>query len=624
VSSPRFEFIRNEAGEGQGLGDAGIETYRDSPYASVGREHGQNSHDARAEYPVRLTFDVLSIPVTELPGHADLLDTVRACLGEARDEKSKDFFTNALAILEKPEVPVLRIADFNTKGLIGPSIPGKPFHSLVKGAGISEAKSDTSGGSFGIGKNAAFAVSELQTVFYSTLYQEGDTERFLAQGKALLVSHTDASGKARRGSGYWGLPDYQPVTDPLQVPDWLRRSEIGTSVFVIGFRHTDDWAERIAASLVQNFFCAVIEEKLQFVLDTGSLQINKETIQELFIREDIRTAAQKDAHLEDLEFAHALLRCRQAPSEVSEPEVLGLGKVRISTLLEDGLPKRLMLVRNGMCITESLKHFKHPFVRFPMYREFVALIEPLDAMGNALIKKLENPRHDEVSAERIPNEAKRVEAAKVMEGLGKLIRETLKKAALPEPAEREALNELAEFFADRKRNDQPPQPGGEQNPEKLKYDVTPGRRRVQPPDARRGPGDAGGAGGGKNQARGGSKAGRGAGDGSAKGGSGDTGGGQEVTLDDVRNVIVGPSGSSRRRLNFTPAVTTAAVISVYASGFDRRAALSITSASDGTLSGGVLVLNLEQGKRVSLEIGLDTPYQGPVELSAVAAWRSSP
>jgi uncharacterized membrane protein YgcG len=392
---------------------------------------------------------------------------------------------------------------------------------------------------------------------------------------------------------------------------------------VIGFRYTDDWAERIAASLVQNFFCAVSEEKLQFFVNKGVIEVNKETIQDLFTREDIRTAAQKDAHLEDLEFAHALHRCRQAPSEVSEPEVPGLGKVRISTLLEDGLPKRLMLVRNGMCITESLKHFKHPFVRFPMYREFVALVEPLDVTGTALIKKLENPRHDEVSAERIPNEAKRVEAAKVMEGLGKLIRETLKKAALPEPAEREALNELAEFFADRKQNDQPPQPGGEQNPEKLRYDVTPGRRRVRPPDAGRGAGDAGGA-GGKNQTRGGRKAGKGTGDGGSKGGSGAAGGGQEVMLDDVRNVIVGPSGGSRRRLHFTPAETTAAVISVCASGFDRRAALSITSASDGTVSGGLLVLNLEQGKRVSLEIGLDTPYPGPVELSAVAARQSSP
>lgn len=617
MSLPRFEFIPNEAGEGEGLGHAGIETYRDSPYASVGREHGQNSHDARETCPVRLTFDLLRIPASDLPGHSDLIESVRACRREVRDEKSKDFFDNAVALLERPDVAVLKIADFNTKGLVGPSVPGKPFHSLVKGAGISEAKSDTSGGSFGIGKNAAFAVSELQTVFYSTLYRDGAEDRFLAQGKSILVSHTDAKGKPRRASGYWGLPNYSPVENLGLVPEWLRRSEVGASVYVIGFRETEQWAARIAASLVQNFFCAVSDKRLQFVLDNGAIEINAQTIEELFTRHDIRNAALREARIEDLEFSHALYRCRKTPTKLFEPEVEGLGKVRISVLLEDGLPKRLMLVRNGMCITESLKHFGHPLARFPMYREFVALVEPLDDPGNALIKQLENPRHDEVSAERIPDELKRRRAAKVMAGLGKLIRETLKEVALPVPAEREALDELAEFFADRKPTDRPPQPGGEENPERFTFRVTPGRKRARRLEAGRGAGDAGG-GGGENQAGGGERPGQGSGNGPSNGGLGSSGGGQSVRLDDVRNVHAGLPGGSRRMLYFTPAETTTALISVCASGFDSRAPLAIAFASAGSLSSGTLVLNLEKGRRMSVEIGFSVPYQGPVELSAVA------
>ena len=41
-----FQFPPNLADENEGLGDAGIETFRDAPYASVGRENGQNSNDA--------------------------------------------------------------------------------------------------------------------------------------------------------------------------------------------------------------------------------------------------------------------------------------------------------------------------------------------------------------------------------------------------------------------------------------------------------------------------------------------------------------------------------------------------------------------------------------------------
>ena len=59
MADPVLKFLTNEAGEKEGLGDAGIETFRDSPYASCAREAGQNSRDAAREKPVRMTFNVL-------------------------------------------------------------------------------------------------------------------------------------------------------------------------------------------------------------------------------------------------------------------------------------------------------------------------------------------------------------------------------------------------------------------------------------------------------------------------------------------------------------------------------------------------------------------------------------
>jgi hypothetical protein len=252
-----------------------------------------------------------------------------------------------------------------------------------------------------------------------------------------------------------------------------------------------------------------------------------------------------------------------------------------------------------------------------MYREFVALVEPLDDIGNALIKQLENPRHDEISAERIPDAEKRRAAAKIMGGLGKLIRDTLKKAALPEPAERESLNELAEFFADRKPNETPAQPGGEENPERRKYTVTPGRRPVRPPDSGPVSGESGGAGGAKGKSEGG-KGGAGGGGGSGTRGTGSSGGGNSVVLQDLRNILIGAPDSPLRRVHFTPMKSTTAAITVCASGFDSRAPLRISSSSAGSLSRGVLVLDLRAGERVTLDMGFSEDYRGPVELFAVA------
>jgi hypothetical protein len=46
VNEATLEFLPNQAGESEGLGDAGIETLRDNPYASCARASGQNSADA--------------------------------------------------------------------------------------------------------------------------------------------------------------------------------------------------------------------------------------------------------------------------------------------------------------------------------------------------------------------------------------------------------------------------------------------------------------------------------------------------------------------------------------------------------------------------------------------------
>src|SRR5690606_38400000 len=103
-------------------------------------------------------------------------------------------FEQACSTLRKPLISVFTVEDYGTTGLVGPSVAGSPFHALVKGSGVSQKSSSDAGGSFGIGKNAAFAVSTLRTVFYSTRYRSDGKDAFLAQGKAILVSHTSAAG----------------------------------------------------------------------------------------------------------------------------------------------------------------------------------------------------------------------------------------------------------------------------------------------------------------------------------------------------------------------------------------------------------------------------------------------
>src|SRR4051812_33903521 len=101
MSAPTLAFLRNEAGEKEGLGDAGIETFRNAPYASAAREAGQNSRDAEESLPVKLTFDLLDLAHHEIPDHDKLLRALEACAVTAEQEKEVDFFKNAIAVASR-------------------------------------------------------------------------------------------------------------------------------------------------------------------------------------------------------------------------------------------------------------------------------------------------------------------------------------------------------------------------------------------------------------------------------------------------------------------------------------------------------------------------------------------
>jgi len=118
-----LEFLPNEAEEEEGLGHAGIETYRDEPYASTAREIGQNSRDAAAVLPVRISFDAIEVPFAEIPELDALRTAADACLAKARaagEKKEIAFFEQTGRVLASEPMKILRISDFNTTGVKGP------------------------------------------------------------------------------------------------------------------------------------------------------------------------------------------------------------------------------------------------------------------------------------------------------------------------------------------------------------------------------------------------------------------------------------------------------------------------------------------------------------------------
>lgn len=635
-SSIELVFVNDDAGENEGLGDAGIETYKDAIYASIARETGQNSADAWSTKPVKMSFDVIEIDKCELPGLQKLITTTNICLAQAKkekDEKATDFFIRAKDVLTADKIKILRVADFNTKGLKGPSERGTPFHSLVKGSGISVKESDTSGGSFGIGKNAAFAISELQTVFYASQYRlEDGNLQYIAQGKSILVSHIDEAGRQKKGKGYWGLPGYKAISDANDVPEWLRRQEQGTSIFSIGFRFVTNWQYKMAASLLSNFFCAIHRGDMEFTVNNSEILINKTTLSMLFDKAEIRQGAEENNNIDGFEFAKSLYTCLiSAYTKEKTFDHPVLGKISFKILVAAGLPKKLALIRNGMVITDSLQHFGDKFARFPMSKEFVAFVEGQEDVGNALIKKMENPRHDELSAERLPDPQKAREANTAMKLLIKMIREAIKDETIAIHDDEVTVDELTEFFADDSSREKSTDPEHEDNLETFVYEASEklnrqsattasplnGRRSTKGRRAGEGTGGSGN-GAGRSNGQNSNSAGE---DESNIAGTMDQV--FELMISDVRNIFINEDGKMFRRIFFTPPLTCEAMISIKATGINDIEDLTIGSSRTTEIKDNMAVLEVTEGQRVFLDVELTENYKGPIEVIAYTTGRSN-
>ena len=615
-----WKSLSNEAGEREGLGDAGIETFRDAPYSAHAREGGQNTADAADTKPVLLKFDRLLIPREDFPSIDALQNTLASCRGGVDQEREVEFFDNALKVISQPQIPVLRMSDTNTTGLIGPSDEeGTAFHSLVKASGVTAKEKADSGGSFGIGKNSAYAISDLQTVFYSTLYKDpaSGNQIFAAQGKAKLVSHETASGEKCRATSYWGNPDgYSAVSDQGQVPEWMRRDEIGTSVFSTGFRTAADWAERMSYSLVANFFAAIHRGQMVFEVDDSRYTINAGTVEAMLDCEELISAAANVGGKADIEFARQLHRCitSDAAEEITL-DIGGLGKMRVRILTEEGMPKRVGFIRNGMLITDNLQHFGDKFARFSGSKDFIAVVEPVDKVESSFLKRLENPAHDSFSSERINDEMKRNSASRCMKQLAKELRQLIKDTTGVKREGSVQIEELGHFFAEKAQQDEDPNEKDEKNPERWRYKAVKTKRRRKT-ERNTGQGQQGGAGGSGSGGSGGS--GSGSGEGSGVGGKGTRGGVRSVELASVRNkmpLAVG-GNKSQRQLFFTSPEGGKAEITVLATGINSSTPLVVMRTTVGTTKRGTLIMDVTKDFRHSVIIDFDEPYEGPLELRA--------
>ncbi len=392
-------FPSNDHGENKGINDSGVSTFRGTPLKSLAREICQNSLDAATSKTVRVDFANYDIPTNTLLGADVLKETFEKCLTYWNGQKAKttkDFFKNAFEKISAEKINVLRISDFNTKGLTGSKKTNDintDWMRLTKSSGSSDKKGPA-GGSFGIGKFAPFACSDFSTVFYNTYDVEDECAY---QGVSRLVTFEREDGETTQGIGYYGNERNTPVFESLNLDPNFKRDpgDYGTDVYVLGYRFSKgEWETAIVVSILDSFLGAIWNEKL--TVNVGDVKIDKSTLPELM-----------EEYAEELTDTYVLEYYQVLTSPETkwfENNHLGLGIVKLGYLLNgnDFHRKVAMIRQTGMKIKDGDR-----------INGFISFAGILFIEGDAInerLRALENPEHTEWQPDRATNsfEAKRL------------------------------------------------------------------------------------------------------------------------------------------------------------------------------------------------------------------------
>ena len=392
LKMPKTESDRNE-----GINDGNIETYKNMPMLSLTKEELQNSTDGARRVDgipckVKVEFSDFYLAKKDYPDFEKTLNVFK----EERDywddyvqndKKVVKFLDNAIKVLNGDKIRCLRISDFNTTGLTGINGKSTPWKNLVKNRGVSD-KPGNAGGSFGIGKDAAFACSQVRTVFYSTKTIDGE-EAF--QGALKLPSYQKDEDNFD-GFGFYSINSDDKHTNPilkcLSLDPNYSRNVVGMDKFIIGFDNDyskEDLKRELIVSSINNYLYAFFIDKLEVKCD--DVIVNQKKLKDVFDK-------YSENGIDDLtkEYYETLFN----PQKIVYATVFSENDVKIFVRLDPNASRKAAVVRQS-----GMKVFDQGYISGRIGFSAVVVLDGNEV--NAYFKKLENSEHTQWSNFRSEN-----------------------------------------------------------------------------------------------------------------------------------------------------------------------------------------------------------------------------
>ena len=386
-----WNFPSNNDGKISGISEAGIETFRGDLLKSLAKEICQNSLDAvkKIKNPVLIEFELYEVPFKNderIIGLKKYFKLAKEYWKE--NEKTIRILEKAEKNFERDRIRILRISDYNTTGLIGSDKKkNSTWNNLVKSSGVSD-KTGSSGGSYGIGKSAPFACSDLRTVFYNTL----DIDNLQAfQGVANLVSFEKEQNITTQGTGYYGNSEDNTAIRNMEYFGSYIRKDCGTDIYVVAFLEDEEWEKKIIEAILENFLIAILKNNIE--VKVGKTLINRENLNSLM-------EEHKDNILLTYNYYQVLL---ENDSKAMEFSLRDLGIFKLYLAIKKDFKRSILISRsNGM------KIFDKKGISSSIQFSGVCILE--DEKINSYFREMETPQHNnwETDRHRNPKEAEKI------------------------------------------------------------------------------------------------------------------------------------------------------------------------------------------------------------------------
>jgi hypothetical protein len=388
----KFDAYKKEDPGNNGLNNASILTFSKDVVNALIKELTQNSIDAKEDgiKKVRIKVNMHEVDVSEiegLDGLSEILDQMSEFWTKENQQDFVKFFKNASERISSGKLHVFSFEDFDTKGLDGDENSGS-FKRLVYDEGVSDYKPDNALGGFGIGKNSFFALTALQTVFYSSFHSQRGHMFFGVTKLAEYVCLDNFKRNNRVYYGDWDNNRVKHVTDINLIPNMFKRTENGLSSYALGVVFDPEWKKQVIQALIRNYWFLFEKDEIEAEVD-GEV-IDKDS----YLNYASQFFAKDDSIL-------AFIESYRNPGYINSYNIHEIGGIKILLSEEPAgsnivFPDKIVFIRDGMMIKE------YPVRTRNLPNRIAGIIYCDNPKGNKILSKMEPPAHNDFESYYLP------------------------------------------------------------------------------------------------------------------------------------------------------------------------------------------------------------------------------